>query len=224
MREVKFCRARDRLFSRGITLIETLVSVVVLVILLATVFSIHHTVSATLSFQRNCLKTWVPAASAMDNVLRDLRCCTPIGATGDQFMLTLDERTGCSSLAFESIPAPPATNDLANAPAYQIRYSVQFSNDSDYAGSLIREVGSLNRNHSGTALETLAENISLFRVSVFDGKNWTDAWMSGKTKSLPTAARITLSCTDTVTTNTITTATIIPAGAVTRRAAGVPRK
>lgn len=223
MTEAKFGRTDDSFPSSGITLVETLVSVAVLVILLAAVFSIHHTVSTTLSYQQRHWRAWEPTASAMDTIVRDLRCCSRTSATGGQFALSFDERTACSSLAIESLSAQAGpTNDLANAPLCRIRYWVQPPDEQHPTGALVREVALAGVNSQAPALHVLTENILLFAVAVFDGKKWTNTWLLAKTGNIPKAARITLSCGDDTVTNTITTATLIPAGMTIRRGSNAP--
>lgn len=195
----------------GMTLIELLIALAIGALIFTVVFSVTVTVSTTLQRQEDWRLIHTPAAAAVDGLTRDLFCAAiPAYATQDVFVLKQEPigSNGMASLQLFSAVEDSASTHIRAYDIRHITYSVQTNRGGQL--SLIRLETSLSTPGATGQVESLADDIGEFHISVFDGAAWTNGWRANAGSPLPCAARIALrSQTDS---RVCSTEILIPAG------------
>lgn len=172
------------------TLVELLISIVIVVLLAAVVFTTVRTVSVVTAGQRQRAEGTHAAAAALDQFQKDLMCVLAPGIEpACAFVLT--QRLDRAELACCLLEPDPTDPDLRWARLRRVSYRVE-------GDSLLRTdlpltgPGSLDGRHTNT----LAAGVQTFVVEVFDGAAWGPNWPSDSTNALPQAVRARMATAD----------------------------
>lgn len=171
-------RSRRR-SSRGLTLIETLVSLGILMIVFALFFSILHSIERV-SFSRNRRGIEVDAQRALQRISDDLICASPLTESNAPiFSIALDEDSAeysSSSLRFALYDRFSEKGMATRWPPQVLAYTLEES--AALPGELICRRRALRGPGSGTTgtLERVLAPILQFRVRALAEDGWTDEW------------------------------------------------
>ncbi|GEM_PF-1652415 len=200
--------------SRGLTLVEILVAVSVATLIVTVALSLYFTFSA--SFRRLASPRRQEAASAMDEIRRDLSCCVQaVFSNIPAFEVACSESGGrtpsLSTLAFRMAEHLPGNEETAPLAIHQRRYALV---DSGKASVLFRESVCLwgPDAMSPSTSNAILKDITRFDVQVLDGGQWTNRWSSAGGRMFPRAARVTMAWRETQATGSASMLVFIPAG------------
>jgi type II secretion system protein J len=197
--------------TRGVTLVELLVSISVASLVFAAAVSVYLVVNASLRRQQE--RHHEEVAAALDLVRHDLAACAQAPFSNmPPFVLECvapDTNTaGPCSLAFSigSIASPE--EDFSKLEIRRVRYSVTA------AGVLMREVQTLWGTDALAPPKSNAvmEGVGAWEVAVLADSDWTNQWTSTPRSLFPRAARLRLDWRTSVTTETASVEVFIPAG------------
>lgn len=211
---VKNTRFHPPAGSRGLTLIELLVAIVVAALVVSVVFLVYNSALNTIRTQAAWRELIAPADDALEALQRDLRCSlVPRGITNGFFVLRPAGASPSETLSLRLLTAWPGdgSNDWRAYGIREVEYSLRSRGDrGGYA--LIRQSRPFRiaPAASGPAEETLLPSCAGMQILVYDGNAWTDAWETAT--GLPQAARLSIQFERPAGPQTLTAETLIPAG------------
>ena len=173
----------------GMTLIELLLAFAIAVLVVAVVYSLYHTVVSTLRGQQARRHGAEAAEDALSRLSRDLACAFANPNDDDcRFVLKTDEAG--SSVGFCAAVVPDGETDLRWF--YLERAAYRLVPDEDAGPVLVRESRGLTGPGAlaPTSTNRLVEGVTRFKVTVFDGNDWQNAWTDDSSKQPPRAARV----------------------------------
>ena len=197
----------------GMTLIELILAIAIASLVITLVFSVYRTVSVTMQGQDERRRGADAASEAVQRIARDL-ACTFAPKSDEACKFTLEKgasATTASQLSFCTAVMPEGETDLRWFDLHHVAYRI--GNDSKNAVVLFRE----NQPLSGPGAfappvtNVLARDVESFRVSLYNGSEWSDEWPAGEA-ACPRAARIELTARYGSGTKTFQTEVLIPVG------------
>lgn len=224
----------------GLTLIELLVAVAILVILIGVVYLVYGTTLNTLRTQAGRREKLEPAADALYALQSDLLGALALrAATNPPFMLAPAGKGAPETFTLRLFTTWPGegSNDWRAYGIREVEYALQQdTTEGQYA--LIRRCrpfrvpapafdpgalpasppagGPFSSGRDGGSASntvTLLRSIAGLQVLVYDGSAWTNTWAAGAAGgALPQAARISLQIGDPAAAQTLSLETLIPAG------------
>ncbi|NCC53367.1 MAG: hypothetical protein EOM20_19445 [Spartobacteria bacterium] len=193
-------RARTEAKSsiRGFTLLETLLATVIVILILACVYSVWHTAMRVREGQEQRTRGPMAATEAMEMISRDLACAVrpPLPdepALSLQTAEPLSEALPISSIItfFTTRPAPPSL-DAGYYTLEKTTYTILLNDDIPVLYSIRQPVVGPGTQEPPRTNPVLS-HVSDFNVQVHDGQTWQPAWPPGDAmEALPGAARIRL--------------------------------
>ncbi len=200
----------------GVTLIELLVALALAILLLGAVYGVYRTATQTLSDQQRRHAADAPTVAALDRLSRDLTCAWfSVPDPACTFRLEPgDAGTLGPELTFCTLERPNDEPDPMRADALQVTY--QLVSDEKRGSLLVRAHRPLSGPGSDQPPRTnsLVAGVQVFRVRVFDGIEWHDAWPTAEEETRPCAARIELQTSGRKRSGLLQTDVLIPAGMV----------
>lgn len=178
----------------GVVLIELLIATAIAGLLIAVVLAVYASILNTVAAQNRWREKTVPAAEALDIMIRDLACVAiPLGITNQLFSAdraaTSDEIFGMS---FYSAFPTWSSNDWRSYSISRVYYSLRPGDRPDEF-ILVRECKPFrvpSRNQLSVERKKW-RGIRKLDLAFFDGLAWTNQWGHGKvTNAIPKAARI----------------------------------
>lgn len=199
----------------GMTLIEILLATAIAALVVALVFSVYHTVSATLRGQQERRQGPDAAAAAVGRAAHDLECAFA-GANDPACAFTLvpadESDTGGSEISLCSAVAEEGERDTRWFALERVAYRLQGAPSGPR--ELVRESAALAGPgaYAPPVTNVLAGRVEQFLVRVYDGEEWKEAWPPESGTRFPRAARIELVCGQGTGTRAFQTSVVIPAG------------
>lgn len=188
----------------GLVLIELLIAAVIAGLLIAVILTVYGSILNTVAVQNRWREKIMPAAEALDMIIRDLACAViPFGTTNQPFTAKFAETSEKSfQMSFysafptrsEASERAGSSNDWRSYSISHVCYSLQTT---DRTGEFIlaRECNPFrvpSRNPLAAGGEKW-RGIKKLNIAFFDGSAWTNKWEGGKgTNTLPQSARINL--------------------------------
>lgn len=192
----------------GTTLIELILAIAIASLVITLVFSLYHTVSATLGGQEERRRGADAATDAVRQIARDLACAFALKFDETcKFTLQKDGHgTSVSQLSFCSAVMPEGETDLRWLELRRIAYRLDVK-----TSMLLRENQPLAGPGAFVSSRTnaLEKEVESFHVSVHNGLEWKDEWADA---SCPRAARIEVTTRRGSGVKTFQTEVLIPAG------------
>lgn len=181
----------------GLALIELLIAAAIAGLLIAVILAVYGSILNTVAVQSRWREKTMPAADALDLIIRDLACAViPFGLTNPPFTAEFTENSEkkCQMSFYSAFPTG-SSNDWRSYSISHVCYSLRTTGR---AGEffLVRECDPF-RVPSRNPLSAGGEKwrgIKKLNIVFFDGSGWTNQWGSGKgtNNTLPQAARISL--------------------------------
>jgi prepilin-type N-terminal cleavage/methylation domain-containing protein len=199
---------------RGMTLIEIVLAVAIAVVVVTLVLSVYHTVTVTLQRQQERQAGPAAAAAAAQQLAHDLACT--FAAWNDPamvFSLSVSNEAD-SEISFCTAVLPEGETDPRWFELQQVAYRV--AADPARERALTRESRPLvgPGAMSPPVTNLLATGIEQFRVTAFDGTNWSESWPLPGASACPRAARIEIRARQATGTRDFEMEVLIPAGNV----------
>jgi type II secretory pathway component PulJ len=200
---------------QGMSLIELLLALVIVILVVTTAMTLYHTVSSTLRGQTDRLEGMVPVSDAIRQLSRDLTCAfAPPGQTTYSFTLKPAETGQEPSLELSFFTAV-STSTEREIPWGAIRHVT-------YAFITNASSGQLTLNYrtepvtgpgvlEPSVTNAVVTGLQNLKVEVFDGKTWHAQWPVEESPVLPQALRIEVQ-TGRSRSKILTTEVFIPAG------------
>ncbi len=196
----------------GFTLIELILAMAIASLVVTLIFSTYHTVTVTLQGQQDRRRGADKAADAVRQIERDLTCAfAPKSDAACAFELQKGTTPAAARLSFCTAVMPANETDLRWFELRRVVYGI--GADAENAPVLFRAEQPLAGPgaFAPPVTNALATGVESFRVSVYDGAEWSEEWSSAGS-SCPRAARIELTARHGSGTNTFQTEVLIPAG------------
>ena len=177
-------------------LIELLIAAAIAGLLIAVILVVYGSILNTVAVQSRWREKMMPAANALDIIIRDLACAViPFGATNPPFTAEFTETAEKSfQMSFYSAFPTGSSNDWHGYSISHVCYSLR-TTEGTGKSILVRECKSFrvpSRNPLAAGGEKWGE-IKKLNITFFNGAEWTNQWGDGKgTNTLPQSARISL--------------------------------
>ncbi len=193
------------------TLIELLLALAIAVLVIAVVYSLYHTVTVTLRGQQERRRGAGAAADALARLSRDLTCAFA-NPNDDDCAFLLNSGGSNSTIGFCTAVVPEGETDPRWF--YLERAAYRLVPDPNGDPMLIRESKPLTGPGAlaTAATNRLVEAVVGFKVTVYDGSDWREAWEDDASKTPPRAARIELGIRQGAGTREFRTEVLIPVG------------
>lgn len=185
-----------RYSGAGIVLIELLIAAAIAALLIGTVLAVYISVLNTAAFQNRWRNKAIPAAEALDFLIRDFSClAVPFGITNQPFAAAFSDNKGEPfKMSFYSCFPAGKSNEWRSYSISRINYSLQRSGTPDEF-VLVRESIPFrvpSRNPSAAGREKWG-GIKQVEIIFYDGSGWTNQWDTGKaTNAVPQAVQFRL--------------------------------
>lgn len=180
----------------GLALIELLIAAVIAGLLMAVILAVYGSILNTAAVQNRWREKIMPAADALDVIIRDLACAViPFGITNQPFTAEFTENPEKSfQMSFYSAFPTGSSNDWRSYSISHVYYSLQTAGGRDQL-VLVRACKPLrvpSRNPLAAGEEKW-RGIKKINIDFFDGSEWINQWGCGKgTNALPQSVRISL--------------------------------
>ena len=200
----------------GLTLLEILIAIALGALVVTVVYSLYHTVSATVLGQSARRAPPEQAAAALDQLSRDLTSLFLPDDEEGAFHLDPGSAHAVSGsvLRFCTLEVPAGEADLRWAETVQVAY--RLAEDEEGIRELHREsrplVGPAAR--TGPVTNVLARPVESFQVKVHDGTAWQEDWTKAAEKTRPVMVRVDLAWRQGPSLRTRRAVVAIPAGLV----------
>ncbi|OQW97145.1 MAG: hypothetical protein BWK77_02550 [Verrucomicrobia bacterium A1] len=196
------------------TLIEVVLAIAIAALVVTLVFSIYHTVTVTLRRQQERQAGPAAAAAAAQQLARDL-ACTFIAWNDEAMVFALSPTNEADSeISFCTAVLPDGETDPRWFELQRVVYRV--ATDPAHERALTRESRPLvgPATMSPPVTNYLAMGIEQFRVTAYDGTNWSESWPVPGASACPRAARVEIRAREASGTRDFKTEIFIPAGNV----------
>lgn len=180
----------------GLTLIELLIAAAIAALLIAVVLAVYGSILYTIASQSRWRENMMPAAGALDIIIRDLACAViPSGITSQPFSAEFAPHPAKSfQMSFYSAFPTGSSNNWHSYSISQVSYSWQGTGETNEF-TLARESHPFrvpSRNPLAAGNEQW-HGIKKLNIAFFDGSLWTSRWESGSpANALPQSVRISL--------------------------------
>ena len=185
----------------GLALVELLIAAAMAVLLLAVVLAVYASILNTITVQNRWREKIMPAAAALDIIMRDLACAViPLGVTNQPFTALFAEgaETNFQMIFYSAFPTASeragSSNDWRSYSISRVCYSLQTTVKTGEF-TLMRKCSPFRMPSSNplAAGEEKWRGIKKLNIAFFDGAKWTNQWGNGKlTNTLPRAAQVSL--------------------------------
>ena len=179
--------------TRGFTLIEVLIAIMLFVLMAALALSVYQTFSSNLRRQQAWRERGVPAVAAMEALRRDLACAVEPSGISEPALTVAGEALGGVTQAllicYSVVPAPVAEDpDRVNVERVNYRVQAAPGQDSN-ACSLVREARVLEgREATGSlVVESVVRGVIRFQLEAWGRGDWVERWPQGTNGGLPPA-------------------------------------
>lgn len=186
---------------KAFTLVEFLIAAAIASLITLVIFAVYRMAATTFESVAQDRRVFDRAVMAVETLGRDLSCSARIPLSGTVFIM-LDQGTQSddlnSNLSFHTATHAATQDDTEQFQVERVSYYLRPSTQSsESAQTLVRDSQVLNADGSLQEIvkDDIAVDVEAFRVAVFDGEKWHDTWpVSDGKGTIPSAARITLSC------------------------------
>ncbi|MDO9543073.1 MAG: hypothetical protein Q7J98_12235 [Kiritimatiellia bacterium] len=182
--------------AAALALIELLIAAAIAGLLIAVILAVYGSILNTVTAQNRWREKIMPAAAALDIIIRDLACAViPFGITNQPFTAEFTETHEKSfQMNFYSAFPTASSNDWGSYSISHVCYSLRTTGGTDKF-VLVRECNPYrvsSRNPLSAGVEKW-RGIKKLNIAFFDGSGWTNQWKGGGgTNVLPQSARISL--------------------------------
>jgi len=182
----------------GLALVELLIAAAIAGLLLAVILAVYGSILNTVAAQSRWREKIMPAADALDIIIRDLACAViPFGVTNQPFTAECPATPGTNfQMIFYSAFPTETSNDWRSYSISRVCYSLQTTGIGATAESVLTRECRPFRTPSRNPLaagEKKWRGIKKININFFDGLKWTNQWGGGKvTNTLPQSAQVSL--------------------------------
>ena len=200
-----------RRHRRGFTILEALLSLVIAVLILSTVYSVHQTIQTVRHSAEDREEGPVAAMRILNGLSRDLVCAAPLEQAAALDLLTPPENTNASELALLTFAASEDDADLEWASIQRVHYLLRET--ADQRRMLVKEITPHPFTEETHVITNILLNpVTAFRVEVLSAGKWLNTCRGTSSDSWPGAVRITLQRDETE--EAFQTEVFLPAGTV----------
>lgn len=176
-------------------LIELLIAAAIAGLLIAVILAVYGSILNTVAVQSRWREKIMPAADALDIMLRDLACAViPFGITNQPLTAGFTENPEKSfQMSFYSAFPTGSSNDWRSYSISHVCYSFRTTGGTGEF-VLTRDCNPFRvpSRQPLSAGEEKWRGIKKLNIAFFDGSGWTNQWGGGSGAALPQSARVSL--------------------------------